>query len=196
MKKIIILATFLTIFTGLLQCFDFQNLFKENYKKNSLKSMLAFILMYNNWQNKDIAKFINLLETEQVINDETQIKDSSNIINEYLGNDIKILYNPKELIKAIIKKEIKKIQKILKVDSNELASKDIFGNTPLIWAVFVGNLEIVKLLVENFADINSQNDLNQSAYDIAVILKSNFPDYDQRIIDYLKSLQPTSCVIL
>ena len=70
---------------------------------------------------------------------------------------ISVLYGLKEIVEFVLKKY-----------SNLIDSKNINGKTPLFYAVDVGNLEIIKILLNNGADIDiKQNDgLNVLIYAI------------------------------
>jgi hypothetical protein len=57
----------------------------------------------------------------------------------------------------LIKKTLKAADLLLNADA-EVDTRDIRGNTPLHSAAFLGNLQMVKLLISGGADINARND--------------------------------------
>ncbi|WP_160137665.1 ankyrin repeat domain-containing protein [Chryseobacterium sp. c4a] len=65
--------------------------------------------------------------------------------------------------------DIKSTQLLLNEDAMEINKKDIYGNNALWVAVFNarGNYDIVKLLKQHDADINSKNKNNKSPLDFA-----------------------------
>lgn len=58
---------------------------------------------------------------------------------------------------AILDAKTQFIEKTLGVFENDLSVQNVDGNTPLHYACLLGNLKIVKLLVNNKADIMLTN---------------------------------------
>ena len=69
-----------------------------------------------------------------------------------------------ELIQAVEKNDIKKIQDILKDASYPINETNSEKETPLLIATHDNNIEVVKLLIKAGADINQQDSLQDSAY--------------------------------
>jgi hypothetical protein len=59
--------------------------------------------------------------------------------------------------KRLIEKTLKAADMLLNADA-EVDARDIRGNTPLHTAAFLGNLQMVELLISGGADINARND--------------------------------------
>ena len=65
-----------------------------------------------------------------------------------------MLFNRYNLIEAIKNNDTNQINFILKNKKTNINAKDKDGWTALIWASCKGDLETVKLLIDNGADIN------------------------------------------
>lgn len=76
-------------------------------------------------------------------------------------------FNIYNLIEAVKNNDINKINSILKSGKADINSKDKYCETALMIASCKGNLEIVKLLVDNGADINIKNNNGKTALDLA-----------------------------
>ena len=63
----------------------------------------------------------------------------------------------------------------------DLNIRDKNKNTPLIEASIIGNPEIVKLLVDNGADVNSQNNLGQTA--LYLVVKGQYTDLVKLLLE-------------
>lgn len=61
-----------------------------------------------------------------------------------------------KIIDAIRAGQIDMVEQSLKIDPSVINQKDERGFTPLIMATYVGQTEIVKLLIQNGADINQK----------------------------------------
>ena len=72
-------------------------------------------------------------------------------------------FNRYNLIEAVKNNDINKINSILKSGKAESNSKDKYCETALMIASCKGNLEIVKLLVDNGADVNIKSDIGNTA---------------------------------
>ena len=68
-----------------------------------------------------------------------------------------IRINRYNLIEAMKNNDINKINSILKSGKADINSKDKYCETALMIASYKGNLEIVKLLIDNGADINAKD---------------------------------------
>ena len=66
-------------------------------------------------------------------------------------------YELHKLINAINNNDIIEVKQIIDNYPNIIDDKDIHGNTPLNSACYIGNIEIVKFLIENGANINNTN---------------------------------------
>lgn len=72
-------------------------------------------------------------------------------------------FNRYNLIEAVKNNDINKINSILKSGKADINSKDKYCETALMIASYKGNLEIVKLLVDNGADVNIKSDIGNTA---------------------------------
>ena len=64
----------------------------------------------------------------------------------------------------------------------KINEKDKYGRTPLFIATLKGRNEIIKLLLENDADIYSSNNENKTPYDIAKTNKQIFSIFLKKIV--------------
>ncbi|VAW56573.1 hypothetical protein MNBD_GAMMA07-560 [hydrothermal vent metagenome] len=71
------------------------------------------------------------------------------------------------LFSAIIKHQTNMIKTLLRVGV-DLNLKNIEGTTPLMAAAEYGENDIAKILIENGANIKAQNNISETAYDIAM----------------------------
>jgi ankyrin repeat protein len=75
------------------------------------------------------------------------------------------------LIHAIIGRKTNLVNILLEKDSSKIINlADNEGNTPLMNAVGIQDLEMVKLLIEQGADLHLKNDERQTALDIASMI--------------------------
>lgn len=72
--------------------------------------------------------------------------------------------HPGELIQAVEKDDVKKIQEILKDTSYPINETNNEKETPLLIATHHNNVEVAKLLIDAGADINQQDSIQDSAY--------------------------------
>ena len=72
-------------------------------------------------------------------------------------------FNRYNLIEAVKNNDINRVNSILNNGKANINAKDRDGWTALIWASCKGDLEIVKLLVENGADIDAKDNEGWSA---------------------------------
>ena len=56
---------------------------------------------------------------------------------------------------------------LLEQENINLEARNKKGNSPLFCAICIGNLEVVKLLLEKGADINAKNDKGETSFNIA-----------------------------
>ncbi len=86
-----------------------------------------------------------------------------------------------QLFYAVVQKDVSKLNKLIldKADLNAKVSSD--GNTPLILAVYVGSLEISKLLIKAGADIEIGN--NDGVTPLMQSVKVDSPEITKFLID-------------
>jgi ankyrin repeat protein len=124
------------------------NMSLDNYYDNPKKIILDYDLLNNNFINNDfdIIKLINSL----------------NINNSKKFNNKK--FNPL-LFKLIANNQKDKLNSVLKNNEENLDIniQDKDGDTPLHIAVFLCNLDIIKILIKNGASINIKDKWGQTA---------------------------------
>ena len=87
-----------------------------------------------------------------------------------------------DIFTAIENNDLEFIKNLVK-DGVDIEAKNIYGNTPLMWAVCEDNLEIIKFLIEQGANPKAINNEGEKAIDIARI--GNY-------IEIIKYLEPLS----
>jgi ankyrin repeat protein len=138
-----------------------------NKKTADYKTPLHLATIYNDFE------FVKRLVNEFKINIDLKDKENKKAI-DYAKGDIFKFFNDiyfnrdKEIFVAIQNRDISKVQNLLNKDVS-LSIKDKNGNTPILYAVKMGALSIVKLLYKNGADIYASNNENQNGLHLAVI---------------------------
>ena len=72
-------------------------------------------------------------------------------------------FNIYNLIEVVKNNDINRVNSILNNGKENINAKDKYCETALMIASSEGNLEIVKLLVENGADVNIKSDIGNTA---------------------------------
>jgi len=106
----------------------------------------------------------------------------------------KILVLAKDMMDAVISKDIGKVQKLLSTNPELVSCKDREDNTPLHMAAYTLNKEITTILLDNKAEINAKNKqgltaLHQASFCTAIIDSAeeldNIPNKASDIINIL-----------
>ncbi len=109
----------------------------------------------------------NLFGKTKTLNERKQLIEN---IKKELPPELTVIERQKLFFKAIEKGDLKKVKESIKKGVDVNARDD--GNTnmtPLLWASFYGRLEILKLLKDEGADLNVQNNLGENALMISII---------------------------
>ena len=86
---------------------------------------------------------------------------------------------PTALSDAVFKEDLAAVKQLVANGANVNAPKPDDGSTPLHWAVFVCNIEIVKVLIDGKADVNAKNKKGETPLVAATIPWETIkPGYD------------------
>ena len=86
---------------------------------------------------------------------------------------------PAALSDAVFKEDLAAVKQLVANGANVNAPKPDDGSTPLHWAVFVCNIEIVKVLIDGKADVNAKNKKGETPLVAATIPWETIkPGYD------------------
>jgi ankyrin repeat protein len=100
-------------------------------------------------------------------------------------NDAQLLNN---LTDAIENNDIDEVKSIISKNNKILNNKNTHGDTPLNVACYEGNLEIVKLLLNNGADVNNTNShMNFSPLSVLCYCR-DFSKDNLEVLKYLLSI--------
>jgi len=116
----------------------------------------------------------NYLKKFEVAKEETKkylVNDVSGLVAEYVGQPISYEQwqkNSKELFLAVYNRSFDEVKQLIEAEPMIINIQEIQKCTPLILATMKGDLDIVKLLVENGANINLENAWRWTALDCAL----------------------------
>ncbi len=102
------------------------------------------------------------------------------------GGRVPMIGNP------LMSKEIENVRYAVLEAKHDVNVIDGFGNTPLHWAVYNGNIEVVRFLVENKSSLTILNDLGKTPLHVAAEL--GYADIARVLIEYKASLIARTCV--
>lgn len=126
-------------------------------EEESGKTAVTFATEIVQPESLEIIKYLKDKGANLLVKD----KNNNNLLHKVIG----------------VQKDIKETIKIIKYlisEKIELNEQNTIGNTPLINAILLTkNIEIVKILIENGADIKIENGSNKKAIDLAIRKKSH-----------------------
>ena len=156
--------------------------------KNSNIAYLAsdFIISTN---NKELLSYILDYDIQLNFLLDKAIKNNNfEIFKELLSNEDKI--SKGEIVNYIYESlESGKdmgdfIQKFVNLNNQYIDLEDSYGNTLLIYAVKLGNVELVKYLVDNGADVNHINLKNETSYDLTFTYLDKYYNISELVDKY------------
>ncbi|XXH02274.1 hypothetical protein Hte_008643 [Hypoxylon texense] len=83
--------------------------------------------------------------------------------------------------------------KLLLSHGANIEVKDQIGRTPLLWAATNGNIDLVRILLENRADITATNNRGRTA--LHLVAESNHRDQHEEMVRLLLSYGADSCAV-
>lgn len=127
-------------------------------EEESGKTAVTFATEIVQPESLEIIKYLKDKGANLLVKD----KNNNNLLHKVIGGVQKDIKETIKIIKYLISEKI------------ELNEQNTIGNTPLINAILLTkNIEIVKILIENGADINIENGTNKNAIDLTIKRKSH-----------------------